>query len=40
VTLTLLAAGVFYSLWRTRTDAPTPSASEAGHPHEARAHRA
>ena len=40
VTLTLLAAGVFYSLWRTRTDAPVAPAPEAGHPREARAHRA
>ncbi len=29
VTLTLLAAGVFYSLWRTRTDASAAAAPEA-----------
>jgi tellurite resistance protein TerC len=41
VTLTFLAAGVAYSLWRTRTDAPAPVLPEKpGHPHEARAHRA
>ena len=40
VTLTLLAAGVFYSLWRTRTDASAAAVPEAAPPHEARAHRA
>jgi tellurite resistance protein TerC len=40
VTLTLLAAGVAYSLWRTRTDPPAEAIPEPGHPHEARAHRA
>ncbi len=32
VTLTLLAAGVAYSLWRTRTDAPAQAAPEPGPP--------
>jgi tellurite resistance protein TerC len=41
VTLALLAAGVAYSLWRTRVDAPAPAEQKApGHAHEARAHRA
>ena len=40
VTLTLLAAGVAYSLWRTRTDAPDQADADSVPPHEARAHRA
>ncbi|MCJ2050059.1 TerC family protein [Methylobacterium sp. J-070] len=40
VTLTLLAAGVAYSLWRTRTDVPAQAAPEPGHPRSAPAHRA
>jgi tellurite resistance protein TerC len=38
VTLSLLAIGVFYSLWRTRTDAP--AVPGPAHGHEAPAHRA
>ncbi|MDF2601850.1 MAG: Integral rane protein TerC, partial [Methylobacterium brachiatum] len=40
VTLSLLAIGVLYSLWRTRTDAPAPAVTGPAHGHEARAHRA
>ena len=40
VTLALLAAGVAYSLWRTRVDAPALEIPERAPRHEARAHRA
>ena len=36
----MLAAGVAYSLWRTRTDAPDQADADSVPPHEARAHRA